>query len=280
MDTAEEADPAGGRPDTPTLVRPRAPREGMETAVDLDAQRAGREQRPPDAPSSDEPISQRGHAEPYSVAELSQHIERSFRGVAPITEDTVTVQPGALFMSTHNRLFRRPPPPGTEGYVDPDTGHIYILASGRENFLLRFHEAVHAVSIRARHREPFRLACGQFLEEGITEFITQRELGEDMGTHPAYARNMQLIRRMQRRLGVQPELIEGAYLRGEMGALFDAIETGFGGGMQGERLRGEFLRALQPVGPDESGAAGVARAFEMLERAPAGAAAGGGGGTP
>ena len=121
------------------------------------------------------------------------------------------------------------------------------------------HEMVHQVSIVRGHERAFVDRFGSFLEEGITEHLALKTLGPKAEAK-VYAESVRFIRELED-AGISVELVERAYLDGEIDALESAIRQAFGGD---EARTQEFLRRLRAIGRNAENTEAQIEATVML----------------
>ena len=115
-----------------------------------------------------------------------------------------------------------------------------------------FHEALHWASNNAR----FKPRIGGFVDEGMTEWLTQQAFGSQPWRFTSYGQNVAFVKLLTRYVG--EEALTIAYLDGEWQPFYSALETRLGSSDAAER----FVDLLRRT-PAEGGA-GVGEAMEML----------------
>jgi hypothetical protein len=116
-----------------------------------------------------------------------------------------------------------------------------------------FHEALHWASNNAG----FGQRMGQFVNEGMTEWLTQRAFGSQ-AYRINYGQNVAFVKILARYVG--EETLTMAYLDGEWQPLYSALERRLGGSDAAERFV-DLLRRTPVPGSERIG-----QAIDMLTR--------------
>ena len=167
--------------------------------------------------------------EAYTIHPTVQAYEQAWRGL-PGVDPNERIPPGFFVPST--RVIHLPPNAET---------------------LTVFHEALHWASNNAG----FGLHMGQFVNEGMTEWLTQREFGSQ-AYRINYGQNVAFVKLLAKRVG--PKRLITAYLDGNYQPLYSALEKLLGSSDAAERFIGLLRRT--PVGGGED----IGRAIDMLPR--------------
>jgi hypothetical protein len=184
-----------------------------------------------------------GEFRPLSVSQLNELFFRCFKRHLRLTEADVVVITDSdrwrqEWVASRGRLEEADAVPA---FADI-SGRIFVNGAQPELFLLRFHEAIHRHAVVTGGGR-FQRRYGAFLEEGLTEWLTRLHLGPQ-ATRTGYDRNVRFLEWIMER-GVSPEVLERAYLDGDLDTLRAALLSAFGGDLS-VVLR--FESALREVG--------------------------------
>ena len=144
-----------------------------------------------------------------------------------------------------------PNDPIPPGFFVPRTRVIHLPPNAET--LTVFHEALHWASNNAG----FGPHMGQFVNEGMTEWLTQRAFG-GQAYRVNYGQNVAFVKLLAGSVG--DETLITAFLDGNYQPLYSALETLLGSSDAAERFVG--LLRHTPVGGGE----GVGKAIDMLTR--------------
>jgi hypothetical protein len=167
-----------------------------------------------------------GEFRPLTVNQLNELFSRCFKRHLGLTEAHVVVITDVgtwrqEWVASRGRLEEADAIPA---FVDV-SGRIFVNGSKPEAFLLRFHEAIHHHA-RVAGGDRFKRRYGDFLEEGLTEWLTRLHLGPQ-AVRTNYDRNVRFLEWIMGR-GVDPEVLERAYLDGDVDAMRAALRSAFG----------------------------------------------------
>lgn len=202
-----------------------------------------------------------GVVRPYhamSAEELTELCQRLFkRPIRPMQGEIHFYASWDEYADAFRKKWPNMEPP-TGGYHDPNTGHIFVSPHG--DLLTTIHESIHKIAY-----ETFpmgRALLGDFLDEGITEWLTRSRLGPQLGFH-GYDLHVRFVDLLERTVGATA--IENAMLHGSYRSLREAVKAFFKGS---EEATYEFFSTVRRIGSDSAGAVSdpqaLERAFAML----------------